>query len=102
MTTQSSLGRTVRTGCTLLIGVTVLILAGCGSGKDGSDSASGQVSSSPTSPTPRAAADGTDLDACKDGSCEVKITGPAKLPVDRKKFKVGTLEVEPDMDDTVR
>ncbi|GAA3941386.1 hypothetical protein GCM10023085_23680 [Actinomadura viridis] len=101
MTSRSSSGLTVRAGC-LLLGVAVLIiLAGCGTSKDGSETADGKVPSTPASPPPRAAADGTDLNACEDGSCEVEVTGPATLPVDSKKFKTGTLEVEPGQDDTV-
>ncbi|WP_433467488.1 hypothetical protein [Spirillospora sp. CA-128828] len=91
MTTHSSPGLTVRAACSLLAGVAVLALPGCGSGGDGSGSADGTTSSTPTS---RAAADGTDLNACKGGTCEVKVTGPATLPVDRKKFKIGKLETK--------
>ncbi|WP_433477380.1 hypothetical protein ACQPZP_10175 [Spirillospora sp. CA-142024] len=91
MTTHSSPGLTVRAACSLLAGVAVLALPGCGSGEDGKAS----------TPTPRAAADGTDLNACKDGTCEVKVTGPVTLPVDRKKFKIGKLETKPEKDDTV-
>ncbi|MFF5257905.1 hypothetical protein ACFY4C_03090 [Actinomadura viridis] len=102
MTTHSSSGRTVRTGRDLLLGVAVLtLLAGCGAGEGGSETVGDKVPSTPASPAPRAAADGTDLNACEDGSCEVEVTGPAKLPVDPKKFKTGTLEVEPGQDDTV-
>lgn len=34
-----------------------------------------------TTPPPPTAADGTDLEACSDGECEVLITGPAVVPV---------------------
>lgn len=82
-------GLTVRTSRSLLVVVTALALAGCGSGEDDSGAAGGPASSA--SPTPTAA-DGTDLNACKDGTCEVKVTAPAKIPVDRKKFKIHTLK----------
>ena len=98
--THPLFGFIIRTGRSLLVGVAVVILAGCGAGKDESRTAGGSdspVSDSPVSasPTSRAAADGTDLKACEDGTCEVKVTGPAKIPVDREKFKIFTLKVKP-------
>ena len=71
----------VRLGRRLPIAAAVLALAGCGS-------------------APPEAADGTDLNACQDARCEVKLTGPAKLPLDPARFGTGTLEFTP-RDDTV-
>lgn len=88
--THSPFGLAVGAGRTLLIAVAIVILVGCG-GKD--DHAS--VSSPSPSATPvRTAADGTNLNACKDGSCEVRVTLPVKIPVDSKRFKVSGLRAE--------
>ncbi|XVQ10574.1 hypothetical protein ACQP1W_50105 [Spirillospora sp. CA-255316] len=67
----------------LAVAVAALLVAGCGSD------------------APKSAADGTNLDACKDGTCEVKVTGPAKLPVDPATFKIDTLDVKPEKGDSV-
>ena len=77
----------------VLVSVAALALAGCGSGR----SDTGSVSASPSartsnSPTPRQAADGTRLSACEDGTCEVKVTGPTRIPVNRKS-EIASLKV---------
>ncbi|WP_329259292.1 hypothetical protein OG417_22315 [Actinoallomurus sp. NBC_01490] len=72
----------------VLVSVTALTLAGCGAGERGSDGASPSARTSSRSaapsPTPRQAADGTKLSACEDGTCEVTVTGRARIPVNRK------------------
>jgi hypothetical protein len=67
----------------ILAAVAAVLVAGCGSD------------------APETAADGTDLNACKDGTCEVEVTGPAKLPVDPATFKIDTLDVKPEKGDSV-
>jgi hypothetical protein len=90
-------GFVVRAGRNLTVGVAVLALASCGSGKG--DGAAGRSPSTPSRSTPspspslRPAADGTRLNACKDGTCEVRLTGPAKIPV-APKAKVASLKVK--------
>lgn len=58
-----------------------LALTGCGGGGDATGPAS--RSGSPPSHTSAAptAADGTDLTACADGRCEVRVAGPASIPL---------------------
>jgi hypothetical protein len=76
-------------------------LAGCGSGKEdaaaerGSPSAKAAApTSAPASPTPTPqAADGTNLRACKDGTCEVKVTRPVRIQTDVRKLKVSAIRV---------
>ncbi|MFC5750456.1 hypothetical protein [Actinomadura rugatobispora] len=89
MATHSPLG-------VLVAGVAVLLVAGCG----GAEPRTAPDRTSTTA-EPRTAADGTNLAACQDGTCEVKVTGPAKLPVDPAKFKLDTLEVKPEKGDSV-
>ncbi|GAA1597847.1 hypothetical protein GCM10009678_94290 [Actinomadura kijaniata] len=78
-------------------------LAGCGSDKEDaaaereSPSAKAATSTSaPASPTPTPtpqAADGTNLRACKDGTCEVKVTRPVRIQTDVRKLKVSAIKV---------
>ena len=66
----------------VLIGVAALALAGCGSGGDGTRSASSSPSAHVSNPpTPRGAADGTNVNACTDGACEIEVTGPTRIPL---------------------
>lgn len=73
---------------TLIAGA--LLLAGCGSDDgDAADSSARSGAPSPGAsssrkPGPPAAADGTDLTACADGRCEVRVAGPASIPVPRR------------------
>ncbi|MGW6903064.1 hypothetical protein [Streptomyces sp. NPDC054940] len=91
-----------------------LLLAGCGSASDGGTSAdprpSGSVTASsagdepPSTPTPSAprstappstpptAADGTRYSACADGTCEVRVTKEATVPVPER-FGLGPVMV---------
>lgn len=78
----------------LTVGLLILTGSGCAATDAGR---SPMVSSSPTAPAPTSsrptpapvrttpppptAADGTDLAACADGACEVRIDGPAEIPV---------------------
>lgn len=105
MTRRPGAGLTVRTG---LVGIAGLVLAGCSSGTHDS----GAVSSSPTraapsrpaarsSPAAPTAADGTNLSACKDGRCEVEVTHPVKIPIDRRRFKVDLVRVKSIKDDEI-
>ncbi|MCL8013964.1 hypothetical protein [Streptomyces sp. AS02] len=87
----------------------VLLLAGCGSASVGGTSAdprpSGSVTASsatddpPPTPTPSAppstpptAADGTRYSACADGTCEVRVTKEAGVPVPER-FGLGPVMV---------
>ncbi len=79
----------MRTAATLagLTAVT-LALAGCGADRpaprhSASRSASPSPSPSPsaTGPTLPPAADGTNIAACYDGDCEVRVRAPLKIPV---------------------
>jgi hypothetical protein len=91
--------------------VAALALTGCGSEPAGEDPASATTeppatteSSSPveepspteepgpTDDTPLEAADGTDLDACFDGTCEVVVEAGTGIEFDDK-FDVGTVQV---------
>ncbi|WP_433323388.1 hypothetical protein [Spirillospora sp. CA-294931] len=87
----------------LLAAVTVLSLAGCGS--DGSKATSkptaSRTSAAPSSsappptsasPVPTAAADGTRLRACTDGTCEIEVKKGARIPV-KPKFGVEQVRV---------
>jgi hypothetical protein len=90
------------------VAVSVLVLSGCGgsgTGTDGRSSAappsrSPSVAASPSrspSPSPTGAlpeaADGTDLDACYDGECEVLVTEPVDIPVDPAVYGFDTLSI---------
>jgi hypothetical protein len=61
----------------------VLVMVGCGSGRDASphDSAHGTSSPSGSASAPAAPADGADLTACADGRCEVRVGASARIPV---------------------
>jgi hypothetical protein len=90
------------------VAVSVLVLSGCGgsgTATDGRSSAappplSPSVSASPSrSPSPSStgalpeAADGTDLDACYDGECEILVTEPVDIPVDPEVYGFETLSI---------
>lgn len=89
------------------VAVSVLVLSGCGgsgTGTDGRSSATppslAPVSASPSpspSPSPTGAlpeaADGTDLDACYDGECEILLTEPVDIPVDPEVYGFDTLSI---------
>ncbi|WP_143220231.1 hypothetical protein [Actinomadura sp. CNU-125] len=80
----------------LAVAAAAVLLAGCGSGE--TPNASGAESpGTPTSPAPSPAPtrspspppkplpnadDGTDLDACADGECEVRVSTGDRIPVD--------------------
>jgi hypothetical protein len=81
-----------------------LVLAGCGSGHDTpshASSPSGPAKASPSAPASAsgpasladAAADGTDVKACADGRCEVRVTAPARIPVPRR-MKIASVRVQ--------
>jgi hypothetical protein len=38
----------------------------------------------PSTPAPPPAADGTNVEACRDGVCEVRVEGPVSIPVDER------------------
>ncbi|MDT0380082.1 hypothetical protein RM572_15070 [Streptomyces sp. DSM 42041] len=57
--------------------------------------------SASVSPPLPAAADGEDLRACADGSCEVEVSGPATVPLPDR-FGLGTLRVTSVGDEDVR
>ncbi|MGH3381918.1 MAG: hypothetical protein ACRDP6_45035 [Actinoallomurus sp.] len=94
-----------RADVSLLAGVALLALAGCTSTDHGAARAPAtnpatatasptpRPSPTPASPTLRKAADGTHLRRCEDGTCEVKVTGSATIPLDRRKFKVSSVRV---------
>jgi hypothetical protein len=75
--------------CRKLIAATcgVLVMVGCGSGRDTSphtsphDSAHGASSPSGSASVPAAPADGADLTACADGRCEIRVGPSARIPV---------------------
>jgi hypothetical protein len=63
---------------------TLLALTACGGDEPNSDTSASPSSSPSLSPseTLMEAADGTDYDACFDGSCEVLVTGPVDIELD--------------------
>lgn len=75
-----------------------LVLAGCGLGDEDSPSSSSR-SGTPSKPAtsapsaPPQAADGTDLSACADGRCEVRVGASGRIPVPRK-LGVDSVRVE--------
>ncbi|KAB2344451.1 hypothetical protein [Actinomadura rudentiformis] len=75
-----------------------LVLAGCGLGDEESPSASPPSTSPPSTSqskpaTSAQAADGTDLSACADGRCEVRVGASGRIPVPRK-LGVDSVQVE--------
>ncbi|TDD33560.1 hypothetical protein E1287_19180 [Actinomadura sp. KC06] len=84
-----------------LAAAAALGLAGCGGDDDGAASASGSPTAKKTAPTtppapppsPAPPADGTNLRACKDGTCEVKVTRRVTIPMDEEKLEVSTIRV---------
>jgi hypothetical protein len=103
-----------RAGVVVTLALTAA-LTGCGaSGGQDDGSAEGTESSStsapaqtrqPPSPTPspspsREAADGTDVGACFDGSCEIAVSKPTRVKVDSR-FRVPNLRVTKITADTV-
>lgn len=75
----------------VLVSGAVLALAGCGSGKGDIGSASASPAARTPNPpaaspppTSHHAADGTRLSSCEDATCEVEVTGPTRIPVNRK------------------
>ncbi|MFI0408881.1 hypothetical protein [Actinomadura sp. 3N508] len=79
-------------------------LAGCGnSGGDGGGAAPARGSSAPATPAaspaspastpPPRAADGTNVRACKDGTCEVKVTRRVTIPLDEDRLEIGAIKV---------
>ncbi|MFI0369719.1 hypothetical protein ACH35V_17750 [Actinomadura sp. 1N219] len=82
-----------------LAAAAALGLAGCGGDGSGAASASGSPSAAKAAPaTPTASptpppADGTNLRACKDGACEVKVTRRVTIPMDEEKLEVSTIKV---------
>lgn len=55
----------------------------------------------PTAPLPRAA-DGSNLDACEDGRCEVLVDKATTIPIDARRLDVDGLRVESIEQDTVK
>lgn len=96
-----------------LTALTLPVLAGCGSDDPDagptrsptpaarSSSASPSPSPSPTGPTLPPAADGTDVSACYDGSCEVRVRAPKNIPM-APKTGIARLTVQRITDDGVR
>lgn len=73
-----------------------LLLAGCGSGHDASSHAPSPSTSakpSASASAPVSAADGTDLKACADGKCEVRVGPSARIPVPRR-LEVASVRVQ--------
>jgi hypothetical protein len=71
-------------------------LAGCGGGGDHARSSDRQPTVSP-SPTQRLAADGTDVAACRDGECQIAVSGRVDVPLDPK-FDITRLSLKPQKD----
>jgi hypothetical protein len=74
-----------------------LVLAGCGSGHDAasqapSSSGPARATASASASAPIASADGTDLKACADGRCEVRVDQGARIPVPRR-LRVASVRV---------
>ncbi|MFI9172852.1 hypothetical protein [Streptomyces lincolnensis] len=99
------------------VAVTLALMAaltGCGASGGDDSSGEGAESSStsapaetrqPPTPTPspspsREAADGTDVGACFDGSCEIAVSKPTRVKVDSR-FRVPNLRVTKITADTV-
>jgi hypothetical protein len=107
--TRPHAGPPFRAVRSLMIVIAALVLAGCSSDGRSSGSAGGSPTTgdstsatpTPASPTPQSAADGTDLSACKDGTCEVKVTRPVNIRMDVRRFKVGTVRLMSIKDDEV-
>ncbi|MGI5131680.1 hypothetical protein ACQEVB_33095 [Pseudonocardia sp. CA-107938] len=57
--------------------VLVFGLAGCGASEP-------PPAPAPTTPAPPPAADGTNVEACRDGACEIRVDGPVGIPVDER------------------
>ncbi|WP_436788077.1 hypothetical protein [Yinghuangia sp. YIM S10712] len=101
----------------MVSGVAALVLmapvAGCTSSDGSSDSAreaaasgtqspSGAASDAETSAAPSAssapaAADGTNVEACRDGSCQILVTGPLTVPLDGAYLGDISLSLENDL-----
>ena len=92
-------GSRSRAAVGLLAAVAVTALAGCGDdGKDAAPASSSPAATTPatTPPTPSAspsAADGTNLRACRDGSCEVEVKRPATIRTDEEKLDLSSIKV---------
>ncbi|MBQ1073280.1 hypothetical protein KBX06_08890 [Micromonospora sp. C31] len=82
-----------------LLPVVALVLGGCGSSGDtpnagtppaasSTSPASAPATPSPSgvapSPSPLSARDGTDVRACRDGTCEIVVRGKVDVPLDRR------------------
>lgn len=69
----------------LLVTVIAAGLTGCSAPDAPSPAAPASPPATPSTtaiaPLPPAAADGTNLEACRDGACEVRVEGPAEIPV---------------------
>ncbi|TMR02389.1 hypothetical protein ETD83_12635 [Actinomadura soli] len=90
-----------------LVAVTAALgAAGCGGEENGAASASGSpsartpagspapaASTPPAAPAPPRAADGTNLRACKDGTCEVKVARRVTIAMDEDKLEVSAIKV---------
>lgn len=71
----------------IVFGVLVVgLVAGCTDRQEGR--------SSPGVERPVAAADGTNLDACADGNCEVELSGPVTIPLSGQGGGLVALEVD--------
>lgn len=57
------------------------LAAGCGGGEEPAGAPGAASTSAPVTPSPVAAADGSDFTACSDGTCEVLVSGPADIPL---------------------
>lgn len=88
----------------VLVGLTLLLVAGCTSTDTGVALPTSSATAPSTSPTPTPpvalppAADGADLTACADGSCEIRVDGPATIPIGLT-FQVAAVSVESIGDD---
>lgn len=74
-----------------------LTLAACGSGGDDSSQPSGSgktsATASPSGAPTVTPSDSTDLAACADGECEVRVGPSARIPVPRR-LGVGSVQVQ--------
>ncbi|MFI0481325.1 hypothetical protein [Actinomadura sp. 9N215] len=93
-------GSRLRAAAGLAAVTAAISLAGCGGDENGAASASGSPSGkspprspAPASPTPLSAADGTNVRACKDGTCEVKVTRRLTIRMDEEKLEVSAITV---------
>ncbi|WP_433186969.1 hypothetical protein [Actinoallomurus sp. CA-150999] len=100
-----------RTRRSLTVIVAAALLTGCARGEHGSAGgapttpvvtvtpapasapAAATATPTPASPTPRPTANRSALKACKGGKCEVTVTRGADIPVDARRFQVGTINV---------